>query len=61
MIEALPDGYFRVVVEPTLNIILGRLSGKIRLAKVRVTIGDSVTVEMSVYDLTRGRIVFRNR
>ena len=58
MIESLPNGMFRVQLEQG-NIILGYLSGKIRKYRIRVLIGDRVTVELSPYDLNKGRIVYR--
>lgn len=58
VIESLPNGMFRVQLEQG-NIILGYLSGKIRKYRIRVLIGDRVTVELSPYDLNKGRIVYR--
>jgi translation initiation factor IF-1 len=56
--ELLPAGTFRVLLESGQNII-AHLSGKMRLNKIRLGIGDEVKVEMTPYDLTRGRITFR--
>ncbi len=56
--ELLPAGTFRVLLESGQNI-LAHLSGKMRLNKIRLGIGDEVKVEMTPYDLTRGRITFR--
>ena len=58
VVEALPNALFRVKLE-TGQIILAHLSGKIRKNYIRVLVGDLVKVELSPYDLTRGRIVFR--
>ncbi len=58
VIESLPNGMFRVQLEQG-NIILGYLSGKIRKYRIRVLIGDRVTVELSPYDLNKGRIIYR--
>ena len=52
---------FRVKMEASDNIILATISGRIRKNYVRILVGDSVTVELSPYDLTRGRITFRKR
>lgn len=58
VVEALPNGMFRVELENG-NIILGYLSGKIRKFRIRVLNGDRVLVELSPYDLNKGRIVYR--
>lgn len=59
--ETLPNTMFRVEIEPTKKIILTTVSGKIRKNTVRIVNGDIVKVEMSVYDLNRGRITFREK
>lgn len=61
VIEALPNAMFRVEIEPSNAIALVTVSGKIRKNFVRIVIGDSVVVELSAYDLTRGRITYRNK
>ncbi|MBN2080879.1 translation initiation factor IF-1 [bacterium] len=58
VVEALPNGMFRVELENG-NIILGYLSGKIRKFRIRVLNGDRVLVELSPYDLNKGRITYR--
>jgi len=58
VVEALPNVMFRVELENG-NIILGYLSGKIRKFRIRVLNGDRVLVELSPYDLNKGRIVYR--
>jgi translation initiation factor IF-1 len=58
--EALPNAVFRVKVE-TGQIILAHVSGKIRKNFIRILPGDKVKVELSPYDLTRGRITYRMR
>ena len=57
--ELLPAGSFKVVLD-TGHEILAHLSGKMRMYKIRLVVGDSVKVEMSPYDLTKGRITYRN-
>jgi len=52
---------FRVEIEPSKQIILATISGKIRKNFVRIIVGDSVTCEISAYDLTRARITYRNK
>ena len=56
--EALPNGMFRVEL-PTEHKVLAHISGKIRLHFIRVLPGDRVLVELSPYDLSRGRITYR--
>lgn len=56
--EMLPAGTFRVKLESGQDII-AHLSGKMRLNKIRLSLGDRVKVEMTPYDLTKGRITFR--
>jgi translation initiation factor IF-1 len=57
--EALPNAVFRVELENG-HKILAHVSGKMRMHFIRILPGDVVTVEMSPYDLTRGRIVLRH-
>ena len=56
--ESLPNARFRVEL-PNGHLILAHISGKIRMNYIRILPGDKVTIEMSPYDLTRGRIVYR--
>lgn len=56
--EMLPAGTFRIKLESGQSII-AHLSGKMRLNKIRLSLGDMVKVEMTPYDLTKGRISFR--
>ena len=58
VVESLPNGMFRVQLENG-SIILGYLSGKIRKFRIRVLNGDRVLVELSPYDLKKGRITYR--
>ena len=58
--ELLPNTMFKVEI-PGGHIILAHISGKMRLNFIRILPGDSVTMEMSPYDLTKGRIVFRKK
>jgi len=57
--DALPNAMFRVELENG-HKILAHVSGKMRMNFIRILPGDTVTVEMSPYDLNRGRIVLRN-
>lgn len=60
VIEALPSVQFRVKLEDGKEV-LAYLSGKLRMFKIRILPGDKVTVELSPYDLTKGRITYRNK
>jgi len=61
VIESLPNAMFRVEIEPSKQLILATISGKIRKNFVRIIVGDSVVCDVSAYDLTRGRITYRNK
>ena len=58
IVETLPNATFRVKLENG-HIVLGHISGKMRMHYIRILPGDKVTVELTPYDLSRGRIVFR--
>ena len=60
VLETLPNTSFKVKLEIG-SVILAHVSGKIRLHYIRILPGDKVTVEMSPYDLTRGRITYRHK
>jgi translation initiation factor IF-1 len=58
--ELLPNMTFRVGLENGMKV-LAHLCGKMRMRNIRVLVGDTVTVEMSPYDLSKARIVYRQR
>ncbi|WP_129598532.1 translation initiation factor IF-1 [Anaerophilus nitritogenes] len=60
VIEALPNAMFKVELENG-HEILAHISGKLRMNFIRILPGDMVTVELSPYDLTRGRITWRGK
>ncbi|CEI58743.1 translation initiation factor IF-1 [Candidatus Portiera aleyrodidarum] len=60
IIETLPNTMFRVKLE-TGHIILAHISGKIRKNYIRILTGDKVKIELTPYDLTKGRIIYRSR
>jgi len=60
VIEALPNARFRVELENG-HRVLAHVAGKMRMHFIRILPGDKVTVELSPYDLARGRITFRNK
>ena len=58
VLEALPNATFKVKL-PNGHIVMAHISGRLRQNYIRILPGDKVTVEVSVYDLTRGRITWR--
>ena len=58
IVEALPNTMFRVELDNG-HTVLAHISGKMRMYYIRILLGDRVKVELSPYDLTRGRIVYR--
>ena len=58
VVEALPNAMSRVELE-NKHVVLAHVSGKMRMHFIRILPGDKVTVELSPYDLTRGRITYR--
>ena len=60
ILDALPNAMFKVKLENG-HEIMAHVSGKIRMHYIRILPGDRVTVEISPYDLTRGRITFRHK
>ena len=58
VIEKLPNAMFKVELENG-HVVLGIISGKLRMNYIKILPGDMVTLEMSPYDLTRGRITWR--
>ena len=58
VIEALPNAIFKVQL-PNGHIVNAHISGKLRMNYIKILPGDKVTVEVSVYDLTKGRITWR--
>ena len=60
VVEPLPNAMFRVELENGLKV-LAHISGKMRMHYIRILPGDRVTVQLSPYDLTRGRITYRHK
>ena len=58
--ETLPNATFRVKLDNSVEI-LAHISGKMRMHFIKILVGDRVTVEMSPYDLTKGRITYRDK
>ena len=59
VLEILPNAMFRVKLEENNHEILAHTAGRMRKHRIRILAGDKVTVEMSTYDLSKGRIIFR--
>ncbi|MFA5292762.1 MAG: translation initiation factor IF-1 [Phycisphaerae bacterium] len=59
ILEALPNAMFRVELQNG-HAIIAHVSGKMRMHFIRILAGDTVTIEMSPYDLTKGRIILRH-
>jgi translation initiation factor IF-1 len=60
VVEALPNAMFRVKLDNG-HVVLAHISGKMRMHYIRILPGDRVTVELSPYDLSRGRITYRSK
>ena len=60
VVEKLPNAMFKVELENG-NIVLAHISGKLRMNFIKILPGDKVTLEMSPYDLSKGRIVWRDK
>lgn len=60
VVDALPNAAFKVQLENG-KVILAHISGKLRMNYIRILPGDKVTVEISPYDLTKGRITWRSK
>ena len=60
VVEKLPNAMFRVELENG-HIVLAHISGKLRMNYIKILPGDTVTIEMSPYDLSKGRIIWRDK
>ncbi len=60
VMELLPNATFRVKLEND-HVILAHTSGRMRKNRIRILVGDTVTVEMTPYDLTKGRVIHREK
>ena len=60
VLEKLPNSMFKVELE-NKHVILAHISGKLRMNFIRILPGDKVTIEMSPYDLSKGRIIWRDK
>ena len=60
VLEKLPNAMFKVEL-PNKHVVLAHISGKLRMNYIRILPGDKVTLELSPYDLTKGRIIWRDK
>lgn len=60
VLEKLPGAMFKVELE-NKHVVLAHISGKLRMHYIRILPGDKVTIELSPYDLTKGRIIWRDK
>lgn len=60
VVEKLPNAMFKVELENS-HQVLGHISGKLRMNFIKILPGDKVTIELSPYDLTKGRIIWRDK
>ncbi|HYO64058.1 MAG TPA: translation initiation factor IF-1 [Pyrinomonadaceae bacterium] len=61
IIDKQPNAFFKVRIDGSEHVVLAQISGKMRKHRIRILVGDRVSVEMSPYDLSRGRITYRYR
>jgi translation initiation factor IF-1 len=61
VVDRLPNALFKVRLDTSQHEVLAQVSGKIRKHSIRILLGDRVSIEMSPYDLSRGRITYRHR
>lgn len=59
--EAMPNATFKVRLEEMDHVVIAHISGKMRINFIRILVGDRVQVELSPYDLSKGRIVYREK
>ncbi len=59
IIDKQPNAFFKVQLNNSQHVVLAAVSGKMRKNRIRILVGDRVNVEMSPYDLSRGRITYR--
>ena len=59
IIDKQPNAFFKVQLDNSTHVVMAAISGKMRKHRIRILVGDRVSVELSPYDLTRGRITYR--
>ena len=61
IIDTQPNAFFKVQINDTEHTVLAQISGRMRRNRIRILMGDRVDVEMSPYDLSKGRITYRHK
>ena len=61
VIDKQPHAYFKVQVNDSDHVVLATISGRMRRNRIRILMGDRVDIELSPYDLTKGRITYRHK
>ena len=61
IIDKQPNAFFKVQVNNSEHVVLATISGRMRRNRIRILVGDRVDVEMSPYDLSKGRITYRHK
>jgi translation initiation factor IF-1 len=59
IVDKQPNAIFKVLIDNSEHVVLAQISGKMRKNRIRILVGDRVSVEMSPYDMSRGRITYR--
>jgi translation initiation factor IF-1 len=61
VIDKQPNAFFKIQINESKHIVLATISGRMRRNRIRILMGDHVNVELSPYDLTKGRITYRHK
>lgn len=61
VIDKQPNAFFKVLINNSEHLVMATISGRMRRNRIRILMGDRVDVEMSPYDLTKGRITYRHK
>jgi translation initiation factor IF-1 len=61
VIDKQPNAFFQVQVNGSEHVVLAQISGRMRRNRIRILVGDRVDIEMSPYDLSKGRITYRHK
>ncbi len=61
VVDKQPNAYFKVQINDTDHMVLATISGRMRRNRIRILMGDRVDIELSPYDLTKGRITYRHK
>ena len=61
VVDNQPSAYFKVQINDTDHMVLATISGRMRRNRIRILMGDRVDIELSPYDLTKGRITYRHK